>query len=305
MGYNIPMRKQNIMSVREFYSEYAPTEEKAIERFEAMRWSDGVECPHCESKRIAKVENQKQPYRCKDCRKRFTEKTNTIMQASKISMQCWLYAIYLMSVSKKGISSLQMSRELGITQKSAWYMLQKIRECYEFNFMLGNEVEADETYIGGKEKNKHTNKKGEDKTIVAGLRDRDGIVTGQVVEDVSADTLEINILQKVEKNATIYTDEHGGYIGLKSYGYKHKTINHSAKQYADGNVCTNGIESYWALLKRGHYGTFHNLSKKHLQRYVNEFSYRLNMKYASTVQYINNTCFNGLGRVRTFNDIRG
>ncbi len=196
MGYNIPISNEKIMSVKGFYSEYAPTKEKAIEKFESIRWADGeITCPICESKRIAKVERQKQPYRCKDCRKRFTVKTNTIMQASKISVQNWLYAIYLMSTSKKGISSLQLSRELGITQKSSWYMLQKIRECYEFDLKIDGLVEIDELFVGGKEKNKHVHKKSKqgrgvvDKIIVAGMRDRNGYVQGQIVEERTGEAL--------------------------------------------------------------------------------------------------------------------
>ncbi len=305
------MSKQKMMSVKEFFSSYASTEEQAIKVFEGIRWKDGkITCPYCKNARIAKTSNKVQPYRCKDCRGRFTVKTKTIMQASKISVQSWLYAMYLMDINKKGISSLQLSRELGITQKSAWYMAQKIRECFDFKITHNSTVEIDETYIGGKEKNKHSDKKLDvkggttGKAIVVGIKEREGFVQGKVVKDTSQDTLERTILQRVEPNTTIYTDEHRGYIGLDWYGYKHKSVNHSAKQYVDGMAHTNGIESFWALLKRGVYGIFHSISEKHLQRYVNEFSFRLNMTTSTVQQFIAFTCKHGLNKIRTFHDIK-
>ncbi len=305
------MKQQKEMSVKEFFSSYAPTEDQAIKVFEQIRWKKrNTQCPYCKSNNIREGIHQKQPYRCKDCRKRFTVKTGTIMQASKISVQSWLYTMYLIKINKKGIASLQLSRELGITQKSAWYMLQKVRECYGFKTTHSGTVEIDEAYIGGKEKNKHSDKKrhGKEgamlKAIVVGIKEREGFVQGKVVQDTSQDTLERMILQRVEPNTTIYTDEHKGYIGLDWYGYTHETVNHSAKQYVDGMAHTNGIESFWALLKRGVYGIFHSISKKHLQRYVNEFSFRLNMTKATVKQFITFTCKHGLDKIRTFQDIK-
>lgn len=312
MGYNIPIMKET-MSVTEFYTKYAPTEAEAIKRFAEVRWAvNGGKpiCPFCKKYRIAKYKGV-QPYRCKDCRHRFTVKTRTILQSSHISVQKWLFTIYLMGVSRKGISSLQLSREIGVTQKSAWYMLQKVRECYDYSLYLSGVVEVDETLIGGKERNKHASKRlyvgGGDrgKTAVMGMKDRSGVVQGRVVENRKAETLQPIIDDRVAYDSTIITDEHGAYEGLRYRGYRHRVINHSARQYVDGMAHTNGIESFWALLKRGIYGTFHHISKKHLQRYVNEFAFRLNCnRQPSIIYFMRYTIINGNGIIKTQREIR-
>ena len=269
--------------------EQFPNEDIAVEWLEKTRWGDKPICPHCGgTEHITKSKSQKYQYWHKDCRKRFTAKTDTIMHASPIEVRKWLVAMYYIMTDRKGISSLELSKQLGITQKSSWYMLQRIREaCGGNGFMLANTVEIDETYLGGKEKNKHKSQRSKTKIgksgkqPVIGMRERGGKTVAMSIKDTTAKTLQKIVRENVEKGSTVCTDDWGAYRGLVGdgswpYEYNHKTVNHSAKEYVNGMIHTNGIESVWALLKRGYTGTFHHFSLKHLQRYLNEFTFRLN-----------------------------
>jgi transposase-like protein len=193
--------------------------------------------------------------------------------------------MYLISTARKGVSSLQLSKEIGVTQKTAWFMLQRIRHACgtsnrEYDDFLSGIIEADETYIGGKEMNKHASKKLKagrgtvGKAIVLGLRERHGKVKAAVISNTSAVEIQAGVRGRVAPGSTLCTDEHAAYRGMVEY--HHQVVNHSAKQFVDGMAHTNGIESVWAVLKRGFYGTYHSFSEKHLQRYVDEFAYRLN-----------------------------
>lgn len=289
------------MSLKAF-QEWIPTETAAVACFEQTRWGGSPVCPHCESKEVARVVSGKpMPFRCRSCRKHFSVKTGTVMQSSKVGVRTWLLAIYFMSVAKKGVSSCQMARQLGIKQDTAWFLCQRIRESWnQGRFLVDGEVEMDETYIGGKEKNKHASKKlhagrgGVGKAMVVGLRQRNGKIFAAVAKTASREILHEIIDQRVAPTATLYTDEHSGYVGANVQ--THIAVKHSAGEYVRGQASTNGVESFWALLKRGYYGTFHMMSFKHLPRYVDEFASRQNSLGQTTREQITSTLAGAVGK---------
>lgn len=260
-----------------------PNEDSARIYIEGQRWNGQITCPYCGQHERIHTRNEKRAgyYQCLLCGKDFTVRVGSILERSHIPLDKWLFAMYLMMTARKGVSSLQLSKELGITQKSAWFMLQRLREaCKGITEQLNGIVEADECYIGGKESNKHESKKLKigrgtiGKTPILGMRSRQGKVKAMVVKSTDANTIQEKIRSNVVTGSTLCTDEHASYRGIPEFN--HLEVNHSAKQFVDGMAHTNGIESVWAVLKRGYYGTYHSFSNKHLSRYVNEFTFRLN-----------------------------
>ena len=261
-----------------------PDAESARSYFEGRLWPDGATCPVCSSRECV-TPRKAGFYRCNTCAEDFTVRTGTVMERSHVPLHKWLYAMYLLVTARKGISSMQLSKEIGVTQKTAWFLLHRLREaCGGDLDKLRGIVQVDETFVGGLEGNKHKHKKlnlgrgAVGKSIVVGLRDESGAVRAAVIPSTDADSLQGAIHKHVEVGSTIHTDEHAGYLGIEGLFFaKHEQVNHGAGEYVSTTgVTVNAVESVWAVFKRGLIGVYHHVEKKNLKRYVDEFAFRLN-----------------------------
>ncbi|HXX73526.1 MAG TPA: IS1595 family transposase [Nitrospiraceae bacterium] len=269
------------MSQNLLAGDHLTDEKKAYEYLAKLRWPHGPKCVHCKSERVYTLNvktSKRVVLKCGKCRKQFSATVGTIFEDSHIPLTKWIQAMQLVCSSKKGISAHQLHRMLGITYKSAWFMEHRIRYAMAhspFSGKLGGIVEADETYIGGKEKRGRGPSK---KKAVFALVERQGRVRSFALPTVTSKNLRAIICENVSPETRMMTDEFKGYRGLKKEFISHDTINHSRGHYVRGEVTTNTIEGYFSLLKRGLTGTYHHVSKHHLHRYLAEFDFRYNAR---------------------------
>ncbi len=294
-----------VMEMAEMFA----TDEKAIRWFENLHWPTGeMACLRCGSADGAyRVKSGKpQPYRCRDCKRYFSLKTGTAMEDSPLPLRVWGWAIYLEMTSLKGVSSMKIHRDLGVSQPTAWFMLHRIREAFAGVAMtFEGPVEVDETYVGGRQRNmpKHKRAPGRGpvgKTAVVGVKDRTTKrVAARVVEATDKETLQGFVKEHTADGVKVYTDEAKAYDGLEN----RETVKHSVGEYVRGMAHTNGVESFWSMLKRAHKGVYHKLSPKHLQRYVAEFAGRHNIREMDTMAQMQHVAAGMVGRRLMYRDL--
>lgn len=319
--YTMPMNKKMPR-----IPEAATSEDKARAFIESIIWPQGPKCPHCgsvEVYRMAAKAGSTKPgrsglLRCRACKRQFTVTVNTIFEGSHIPLNKWLMAVHFMTASKKGISAHQLHRMLGITYKSAWFMCHRIRYAMthkSFVGKMGGTVEVDETYVGGKQENRHVSERFRagmtradipKKVPVMALVKRNGNVRAFPIKSATASTLKGAIMENVKKEARIITDRWHAYSGVgKEFAGGHHTVNHSEFQYVrPGNIHTNTVECFFSLLKRGIMGTFHHISKEHLAQYCGEFSFRWNMRDSSDTDRAISALVGAQGKRLVYSDLQ-
>ncbi len=284
------------LTVKELFDRF-PNEDAAREWVEAQIWPNGRHCPRCGCVETVECKgaSHPMPYRCYACNRYFSVRIGTLMERSKVSLRDWAIAIYLHLTSLKGVSSMKLHRDIGVTQKTAWFMLQRIREAFKRDDdepPMDGPAEADEVYFGGLRKNMSNKKRAEladtgrgavGKEAVVGVKDRGtGRVAVRHVPRTTIPHVAGFVAEKVKLGAKVYTDEATVYQALQAW-YKHEAVNHSAGEYVRQQAHTNGIESFWSMLKRAHKGVYHKFSPKHLHRYIAEFAGRHNIRRADTL----------------------
>jgi len=286
-----------------------PDEQTCIDHIEAIRWGGVIVSPFDTTSKVYKCAGNK--YKCKNTGKYFNCRTGTIFEDTKIPLQKWFMAAYLINNHKKGISSHQLARDINITQKSAWFLNHRIRYAFgheNFQKTYNDVVQADETFVGGKNKNRHADKKVpksqgrsfKDKTPVLGVMQA-GHVSLSVIPNTQAQTIKPIIEKLVKEGAILITDDWDAYASLAA-NYSHVIVDHQHGEYARGGFHTNSIEGFWSLFKRGVYGIYHYVSRKHLHRYCSEFSYRYNSRMMSDPQRFN-LCFTSIDKRLTYKDL--
>ncbi len=291
------------------FQKHFDTDEKCREFLETQRWGSQAACPFCASTNVTRLKGGKR-FQCneKECRNQFSVTCGTVLENTKIPLTKWFLAMYILNNHSKGISSLQLSKWLGVTQKTAWFLNHRIREMLADKApeLLNGIVEVDETYVGGKISNKHVSKrkllsKNDNKTMVFGAVAREGKVIAQIVPDTTANSLVTAIKENVKEGAIMVSDENVGYKQVRK-SYTHVTVNHSQGEYVRGAAHTNTIEGFWSLLKRQINGIHHSVSPKHLQRYCDEAAHRYNTKDIAQDERFNNALVNCEGRLK-YNDL--
>jgi transposase-like protein len=297
--------------IAEFHSLYdlfeaIPDEQAAIDHFRALRWKDGAFCPHCGSAKVYNFSDNR-THKCGDCRQRFSIKVGTIFEDTKIPLRKWFAAIWMLTSHKKGIASTTLAKDIKVTQKTAWFMLHRLRHAAStksFNAPLAGEVEVDETYVGGKAKNRHLDERGKiggghrGKAPVVGAIERNGELVAKAVEVASKPELHSFMAANIDPNAELLvTDAHLAYRNLTGYA-NHRIVNHHKGEWRRGRAHTNTIESVWALLKRQIIGIHHWVSPKHLDRYVQEMTWRFNRRRMGEGERLNAMIFGSGGRLR-------
>ena len=284
---------------------------KAVEYLAAKRWPNGVTCPVCASHDVTAL-TTRQLWQCKGCRKQFSVKKGTIYEDSPLPLGKWLTASWMIMNCRNGISSCEIARSIGVPQKTAWFMAHRIREGMRNGSIekLSGTVEADETFVGGKDTNRHSGKKqhktgGADKTVVFGAVERGGKVIASVVDGRTVREIQNKLFEAVGINANLRTDEHAAYRGLDAVFASHKTVNHSQGEYVNGEAHSNTIENYWSLVKRMIKGTYIHVEPFHLDRYLDEQGLRYDLRKADEHSRFSEVVTGGIGRRLTYKELTG
>jgi len=290
LGKSLPFRTINDIAI------HFKDKSTCIDYITQLRWAGKPKCAFCGHEHVYELKGAHKRYKCAKCRKHFSALKGTIFENSTIDLSKWFMALFILSTHRKGISSVQVARDIGVTQKSAWFMMQRIRNAFKMQSFtydkLGGDktVEVDETYIGGKPANMHKKKQDEivtrgtqSKIAVIGAVERSGEVRAQLIKNTDYDNIIPFLVKSVHQGSKLMTDEHVVY-GTMDRIYTHQTIKHMLKEYVRGDVHTNTIENFWSLLKRGIYGTYHFISPYHVQNYLEEFSFRFNNRHITEAQ---------------------